>query len=237
MQQRYYDPIAGRFLSVDPVVTDANTGKGFGLYTYVDNNPYAKIDPDGREPSRGDPSFIRYKDPLSYQNIDPFTGRDILAADSNGESRKPTASAPKPKPNGSSSTGNAYIDGFTSSLESIALSTIIHVGCGYGPVCGTLNHTEFGNRVKALGRDDVFVERSFDLSGLVEYGLAGSIRTDVILGKSPLQPVAIYDLKTGKARLTDARANQIRKHFPNFKGPIFAIYPQIPSEEARESGQ
>ncbi len=28
MQQRYYDPIAGRFLSVDPVVTDANTGKG-----------------------------------------------------------------------------------------------------------------------------------------------------------------------------------------------------------------
>lgn len=50
MQQRYYDPIAGRFLSVDPVVADANTGKGFGLYTYVDNNPYAKVDPDGREP-------------------------------------------------------------------------------------------------------------------------------------------------------------------------------------------
>ncbi|MBL8279602.1 MAG: RHS repeat protein [Pelomonas sp.] len=50
MQQRYYDPIAGRFLSVDPVVTDANTGKAFGLYSYVDNNPYAKIDPDGRAP-------------------------------------------------------------------------------------------------------------------------------------------------------------------------------------------
>lgn len=50
MQQRYYDPIAGRFLSVDPLVTDANTGKGFGLYTYVDNNPYTKVDPDGRDP-------------------------------------------------------------------------------------------------------------------------------------------------------------------------------------------
>ena len=49
MQQRYYDPVAGRFLSVDPIVTDANTGKGFGLYTYVENNPYAKTDPDGRE--------------------------------------------------------------------------------------------------------------------------------------------------------------------------------------------
>jgi RHS repeat-associated protein len=32
MQQRYYDPIAGRFLSVDPVVTDAETGKLFGRY-------------------------------------------------------------------------------------------------------------------------------------------------------------------------------------------------------------
>ena len=48
MQQRYYDPIAGRFLSVDPVVTDANTGAGFGLYTYVNNSPYGSIDPDGR---------------------------------------------------------------------------------------------------------------------------------------------------------------------------------------------
>jgi uncharacterized protein RhaS with RHS repeats len=48
MQQRYYDPMAGRFLSVDPIVTDANTGKGFGLYTYVENNPYSKVDPDGR---------------------------------------------------------------------------------------------------------------------------------------------------------------------------------------------
>ncbi len=48
MQQRYYDPIAGRFLSVDPIGTDDKTGKEFGRYTYVDNNPYAKIDPDGR---------------------------------------------------------------------------------------------------------------------------------------------------------------------------------------------
>jgi RHS repeat-associated protein len=49
MQQRYYDPIAGRFLSVDPVVTDANTGGMFGRYTYVDNNPYRYVDPDGRD--------------------------------------------------------------------------------------------------------------------------------------------------------------------------------------------
>jgi RHS repeat-associated protein len=48
MQQRYYDPVAGRFLSIDPVVTDANTGASFNRYTYANNNPYRYIDPDGR---------------------------------------------------------------------------------------------------------------------------------------------------------------------------------------------
>ena len=50
MQQRYYDPVAGRFLSVDPVVTDANTGGSFSRYAYADNSPYKYIDPDGRSP-------------------------------------------------------------------------------------------------------------------------------------------------------------------------------------------
>jgi RHS repeat-associated protein len=49
MQQRYYDPIAGRFLSVDPVTTDAATGKSFGRYHYAANNPYTKVDRDGRD--------------------------------------------------------------------------------------------------------------------------------------------------------------------------------------------
>ena len=49
MQQRFYDPIAGRFLSIDPVVTDAKTGKSFNRYSYANNSPYKYIDPDGRE--------------------------------------------------------------------------------------------------------------------------------------------------------------------------------------------
>ena len=48
MQQRYYDPIAGRFLSVDPVVTDQKTGSSFNRYVYGNNNPYRFKDPDGR---------------------------------------------------------------------------------------------------------------------------------------------------------------------------------------------
>jgi RHS repeat-associated protein len=50
MQQRYYEPLAGRFLSVDPVVTDANTGSSFNRYDYASNNPYRFTDPDGRSP-------------------------------------------------------------------------------------------------------------------------------------------------------------------------------------------
>ncbi|MDP3614975.1 MAG: RHS repeat-associated core domain-containing protein, partial [Rubrivivax sp.] len=49
MQQRYYDPIAGRFLSVDPVVTDASSGSHFNRYVYAENNPHKYVDPDGRD--------------------------------------------------------------------------------------------------------------------------------------------------------------------------------------------
>ncbi len=48
MQQRYYEPLAGRFLSVDPVTTDAKTGSSFNRYVYAYNNPYKFKDPDGR---------------------------------------------------------------------------------------------------------------------------------------------------------------------------------------------
>lgn len=53
MQQRYYDPVAGRFLSIDPVVTNAKTGSGFNRYVYANNNPFRYVDPDGRESCPG----------------------------------------------------------------------------------------------------------------------------------------------------------------------------------------
>ncbi|WP_426194226.1 RHS repeat-associated core domain-containing protein [Massilia sp. DWR3-1-1] len=48
---RAYDRFGsgGRFLSVDPVVTDANTGSSFNLYAYANNNPFGFVDPDGRD--------------------------------------------------------------------------------------------------------------------------------------------------------------------------------------------
>lgn len=49
MQQRYYDPGIGRFLSVDPVTADTVTGWNFNRYNYANNNPYKFTDPDGRD--------------------------------------------------------------------------------------------------------------------------------------------------------------------------------------------
>jgi RHS repeat-associated protein len=48
MQQRYYDPVAGRFLSTDQVLTDTSSGATFNRYDYGNNNPYKYTDPDGR---------------------------------------------------------------------------------------------------------------------------------------------------------------------------------------------
>jgi len=47
MQQRYYDPEVGLFLSIDPVAV--NGPKNNSRYAYAANNPYRFIDPDGRD--------------------------------------------------------------------------------------------------------------------------------------------------------------------------------------------
>jgi len=49
MQQRYYDPMCGCFLSVDPVAANLNTGASFNRYNYASNSPYKFADPDGRQ--------------------------------------------------------------------------------------------------------------------------------------------------------------------------------------------
>ena len=56
MQQRYYDPVIGRFLSVDSVPPKGGTGANFNRYWYAANNPYRFTDPDGRYWCAGGPS-------------------------------------------------------------------------------------------------------------------------------------------------------------------------------------
>ncbi|WP_222937636.1 RHS repeat-associated core domain-containing protein [Spartinivicinus ruber] len=52
MQARYYDPVLGRFMAIDPVdVLDyiKKDNPVFGFNRYANNNPYGYIDPDGLE--------------------------------------------------------------------------------------------------------------------------------------------------------------------------------------------
>ena len=48
MQARYYDPLIGRFLSIDPVGFSPDMPFMFGRYTYVGNDPVNFTDPTGR---------------------------------------------------------------------------------------------------------------------------------------------------------------------------------------------
>lgn len=48
MQARYYDPAAGRFLSVDPIAPKPGDLFNFNRQAYANNNPINRIDPDGK---------------------------------------------------------------------------------------------------------------------------------------------------------------------------------------------
>ena len=45
---RYYDPVIGRFMGVDPVGFVEDNPMSFNRYAYANNNPYKYVDPDGR---------------------------------------------------------------------------------------------------------------------------------------------------------------------------------------------
>ena len=49
MQARYYDPIVGRFLSLDPIPPSAGNIYNFSRFSYANNNPAVNIDSDGRQ--------------------------------------------------------------------------------------------------------------------------------------------------------------------------------------------
>jgi uncharacterized protein RhaS with RHS repeats len=50
MGARYYDPVIGRFMGVDPVGFQENNVHSFNRYAYANNNPYKFVDRDGRSP-------------------------------------------------------------------------------------------------------------------------------------------------------------------------------------------
>jgi RHS repeat-associated protein len=65
MQARYYDPILGRFLSVDPFGSAAGDAFSFARYSYANLNPVANIDPNGKAACPGQKASVCLQADLS----------------------------------------------------------------------------------------------------------------------------------------------------------------------------
>lgn len=84
MQQRYYDPEIGTFLSSDPIAALGNPPEMFNRFWYAAGNPYFNLDPDGRAPRPG------RKEMVTGSNI-PGSGTARAAMATSAMSVKPTA--------------------------------------------------------------------------------------------------------------------------------------------------
>lgn len=91
MQQRYYDPLLGRFLSVDPITALSSPSGNFNRYRYANNNPYKFWDPDGRN------SICPTQATCEVIESTSTTASPSTPADS-GESQSPTSTSANTPP-------------------------------------------------------------------------------------------------------------------------------------------
>jgi hypothetical protein len=110
-------------------------------------------------------------------------------------------------------TGNSRIDETTDKLVTLlaGVTETIKKTPDMSPQrYGQLVHQSFAKAVVAAGLQGIGpndVETTFPNG---PYGSPGSIRTDVVLRGDDGNIIAIYDVKTGEADLTPARAQQLR---------------------------
>jgi len=81
---------------------------------------------------------------------------------------------------------------------------------GSGTISGTLKHTNLASQVTALDDPYLASEVSYKDGQIVKYGTPGGVRLDVVEYNTDGSIKAIYDLKTGKAGLTQSRITQIQ---------------------------
>jgi hypothetical protein len=113
-------------------------------------------------------------------------------------------------------TGLSTVDERTESLKTILERVVNARAEGAGPEYGTAIHTDFAKAVRAenlRGIGKKGVEQTFgpdpDASE-VPYGTKDSIRTDVVLRSDVGDVIAIYDVKTGGAKLGPKRVQELR---------------------------
>lgn len=80
MQQRYYDPVLGVFLSVDPVSAYDNPFSQFHRYRYANNNPYMFTDPDGRQASDDRRNLPPPPEPTTLESVNVTASRPSVGS-------------------------------------------------------------------------------------------------------------------------------------------------------------
>jgi hypothetical protein len=93
------------------------------------------------------------------------------------------------------------------------MDTLDFVPQRLGSLYGTAVHFAFAAAIRFQdipGIGIAGVEQSFQFGEMSRYGVEGSMRTDVVLRNDIGAVVAIYDVKTGGARLRPSRAAQLR---------------------------
>jgi RHS repeat-associated protein len=245
LHHRHYDPAVGRFLSPDPI----GYAGGLNLYAYP-SDPVGRVDPLGLNDQNSgwiQPSgFALQTDPITSQDVQGDSD-DAL----NQTAVPPTTLmppfgrflAPPPAPAGgyapvrrSAPVAPALPPAYGSSASAKAdLSRLAAQARGKvrsqtarphrGPSFGTRVHSAFRGEIEAIDCSGLSPEVSYKGGDVVPPGTRGSVRVDVVQGPVD-RPLRIYDLKTGRARLTPRRIQQIRRHLPQG-------YQNIPIEEVR----
>lgn len=109
-----------------------------------------------------------------------------------------------------------------SELQKAANKASATVGEGSGAAHGTKVHSEFAKQTKKI--KGASAEISYKDGRPVKYGTKGSVRADAVVGDIQ-KPKAIYDLKTGGAKLTPKNVAKYNKHVPG-KPPVKQIKPK-----------
>ncbi len=113
-------------------------------------------------------------------------------------------------------TGDPRVDSKTDVILDVLREVIETSDPGQGSLYGIAIHAKVAAWSRELDLPGIGrhgIEQSFSAGDLVRYGLDGSVRTDVILrdGRTAAAPIrAIWDIKTGNARLSAARVRQLR---------------------------
>jgi RHS repeat-associated protein len=230
MQQRYYDPVAARFLSIDPVASDTNTGDRFNVYEYAKNSPYGYVDPDGRE----EQSFTFKLDPPTGSNI-PST---VTITESGSVSTTNMGMSPGSQgslatfgahsfPTADSGGGN-YVatephnpEHFSplKKIQRVAGEVIDSVDANCPAFCsipflrGAVFSWAFNKTAPVALGPGFEVEVSYKDRIPTNNGTPGSSRADVIWG-SRIAPEFAVEMKTGSGALVNKQIDKYRKNLP-----------------------